>query len=76
MQLTARQLEIIRLLAHGESPKRIAGELGITLRTVRHHVRAIAARIPGDGPAQRKVLLHAARLGTSDSSVSNTGQGD
>ncbi len=40
-KLTARQLEVLRMLASGRSPRGIAEEFGIAEVTVRNHIRAI-----------------------------------
>lgn len=42
--LTPRQIEVLRLLAHGRSNSEIAGELTISERTVEVHVTAIFVR--------------------------------
>ena len=39
--LTPRQLEVLHLLDHGLSTPQIAGRLGISIETVRNHIRAI-----------------------------------
>ena len=40
-QLTARQVEVLRLLEKGRSTRQIAAELHLTPETVRDHVRKI-----------------------------------
>jgi DNA-binding CsgD family transcriptional regulator len=40
-ELTPRQHEVLRLLAHGASTTQIAESLGVSRETVRNHVRAI-----------------------------------
>jgi DNA-binding CsgD family transcriptional regulator len=44
-QLTPRQLDVLRHLAAGHSTAAIAGKLGISLDTVRNHIRAILERL-------------------------------
>jgi PAS domain S-box-containing protein len=39
--LTPRQTEVLRLLEHGRTTDQIAGELHLSLETVRNHVRGI-----------------------------------
>jgi PAS domain S-box-containing protein len=39
--LTPRQAEVLRLLEHGRSTEQIAGELHLSVETVRNHVRGI-----------------------------------
>jgi DNA-binding NarL/FixJ family response regulator len=44
-ELTARELDVLRLLADGQSNKAIAATLGITERTARTHVSRILAKL-------------------------------
>ena len=44
-QLTAREAEVLRLLATGQSNREIAGRLSISGATVRHHVEHIYTKI-------------------------------
>lgn len=63
MKLTARQRQVVRLLAEGLSCPEVARRLAIALPTVRQHVRDIAARLPGDDrPALRRVRSAARTL--------------
>jgi PAS domain S-box-containing protein len=39
--LTPREMEVLRLLAHGHSTRQIADELGLAIATVRNHVQRI-----------------------------------
>jgi DNA-binding NarL/FixJ family response regulator len=57
--LTARQLEILRLIQAGIAPKRIGSALHppVSVNTVRHHIKAIAARLPGHASPLRKCML-------------------
>jgi DNA-binding NarL/FixJ family response regulator len=57
--LTARELDVLRLVMAGESNKLIARQLGIELGTVKTHVSAIMAKL---GAATR---TQAARIGVS-----------
>jgi DNA-binding CsgD family transcriptional regulator len=43
--LTPRQLEVLRMLAHGASTDQIAESLHITRETVRNHVRHILRKL-------------------------------
>ena len=45
MQLTARQLEILRLIARGESTRSIADGLGLSVKTVEAHRSQIMHRL-------------------------------
>jgi PAS domain S-box-containing protein len=40
-KLTPRQMEVLRMLAHGASTRQIASELHLSVETVRNHVRGI-----------------------------------
>jgi DNA-binding NarL/FixJ family response regulator len=44
-QLSAREIEVLELIASGHSNKRIARALGITEGTVKNHVKAIIAKL-------------------------------
>jgi DNA-binding NarL/FixJ family response regulator len=43
--LTARELQILELLAQGSTNKQIAGTLSISENTVRHHVNNIMEKL-------------------------------
>jgi DNA-binding NarL/FixJ family response regulator len=43
-QLTGREVEVLRLLARGHSNKTIAGRLGVSPKTVGHHVSHVYAK--------------------------------
>ena len=43
--LTARELQILELLAQGSTNKQIAGSLSISDNTVRHHVNNIMEKL-------------------------------
>jgi DNA-binding NarL/FixJ family response regulator len=44
-RLTARQLEILTLLAQGVRPKDIAAQIGVTPQTLRTHVQNMLTRL-------------------------------
>jgi DNA-binding NarL/FixJ family response regulator len=50
--LTARQREVLRLIAGGQSNKQIAASLSISERTVKFHVTAIMNRLGVENRAQ------------------------
>jgi DNA-binding NarL/FixJ family response regulator len=59
--LTARELEVMQLLASGRTNKEIAQRLGVTEHTVKFHVNSILGKL---GVATRtEAVVHAARLG-------------
>jgi NarL family two-component system response regulator LiaR len=43
--LTARELEVLRLVAQGRANKEIAAAIGVTERTVKFHLSAIMGRL-------------------------------
>ena len=59
--LTAREQEVLRLIARGYPNKRIARELGIAEKTVKTHVSHVLAKLSVDDRTQ--AALYAARLG-------------
>lgn len=56
--LTPRELEIARLVAGCLSPKKVALRLGISVHTVRVHIKAIATKLPGDGRPIPRIIHH------------------
>jgi len=65
--LTARELDVLRLIAAGEPNKRIAAALGIGERTVRSHVSSILAKLKLSSRTQ--AALWAARQGIAAESA-------
>jgi DNA-binding NarL/FixJ family response regulator len=59
--LTSRELDVLRLLADGQSNKEIARELGISGGTVRAHVSSILAKL--DAHSRTQAALQAVREG-------------
>ncbi len=59
--LTPRELEVLRLIAHGRSNKRIALELGVAEKTVKTHVGHVLAKL--DLSDRTQAALYAAREG-------------
>ncbi len=59
--LTARELEVLRLLAEGASNKLIARTLGISFHTAKFHVASIAAKL--DATGRTDAVAQAVRLG-------------
>ena len=55
-ELTPREQEICREVARGDSNREIAARLGISVKTVGHHLESIYARIGVDGRA--KLIAH------------------
>jgi len=70
LKLTARQYDVLRLVAQGRSNKTIALELGIGVRTVKGHVSVILRALHADnradaGRTARRWLARAAPVRTS-----------
>ena len=59
--LTARQVEILKLLADGLTNAEIAARLYITPKTVAHHVSAVLGKL--GVRSRRQAAAEAARLG-------------
>ena len=62
--LTAREREVLQLIAHGRSNKEIGGELGISERTVKTHVSNIFGKLELTDRTQ--VALYAHRRGLTE----------
>lgn len=58
--LTARQLEVLRLLAQGLAPREIAAELSLSVYTVRSHLRAVFERL--EAHSQSEAVAKAFKL--------------
>lgn len=59
--LTARELEVLALLAEGASNKLIARRLGISAHTAKYHVASLMEKL--DAVSRTDAVAHAARLG-------------
>ena len=59
--LTARELEVLTLLAEGASNKVIARRLGISVHTAKFHVGSLLDKL--DAVGRTDAVAHAARLG-------------
>ena len=59
--LTPRELEVLALLAEGDSNKEIARRLGISVHTVKFHIGSLLDTLEAVG--RTDALAHAARLG-------------
>jgi DNA-binding CsgD family transcriptional regulator len=62
--LTARQVDVLRLLGQGRTNAQIAGELVVSVRTVDSHVAALLAKL--GAPDRRAAAARAAELGLLD----------
>ena len=62
--LTSRELDVLRLLAEGASNKVIAHWLGISVHTVKFHVRSLFDKL--DAVGRTDAVAHAVRLGVID----------
>ena len=54
--MTAREREVLQLLAQGLATKQIARSLGVTERTVKFHVASIFAKLGATNRAQAVAL--------------------
>ena len=59
--LTAREMEVLALLAEGASNKLIAGRLGISAHTAKYHVASLLEKL--DAVSRTDAVAHAARIG-------------
>jgi len=60
-ELTPRELDVLALLADGASNKAIARQLGISVHTVKFHVRSLLDKLEATG--RTDAVAHAARRG-------------
>jgi len=60
-RLTARELEVLKLIAEGASNKMIARELGVSVHTAKFHVASILEKL--DATGRTDAVAHAVRLG-------------
>ena len=60
-RLTQRELEVLHLVAHGETDQRIADRLYLSRRTINCHVANILAKL--DVPSRTAAVMTAARIG-------------
>lgn len=60
-ELTPRELQVLRLIAEGQSNKTIARELGISEHTVKFHVNAILGKL--NAQSRTEAVVIATRLG-------------
>jgi DNA-binding NarL/FixJ family response regulator len=62
-KLTPRQSEVLHLLSHGHSTDQIAGELHLSVETVRNHIRhlmrslGVNSRLQAVALARREALI-------------------
>ena len=59
--LTPREMDVLRLLAHGLSNRKIAAQLVINERTVKYHVSAILAKL--EAANRTEAVMRAAEQG-------------
>jgi DNA-binding CsgD family transcriptional regulator len=59
--LTARELEVLALLAEGASNKLIARRLGISTHTAKYHVASLLDKL--DAVTRTDAVMNAARMG-------------
>jgi DNA-binding CsgD family transcriptional regulator len=61
LTLTARELEVLALLAEGASNKLIGRRLGISAHTAKYHVARLLEKL--DAVSRTDAVAHAARIG-------------
>lgn len=61
LALTAREMEVLVLLAEGASNKLIGRRLGISMHTAKYHVASLMEKL--DAVSRTDVVAHAARIG-------------
>jgi DNA-binding CsgD family transcriptional regulator len=62
LRLTARQRDVVALVAAGLTRQQIADRLRVRNETVRFHLKAIARKLPGTGHELRRIRLHAREM--------------
>jgi two-component system NarL family response regulator len=67
--LSARQIQILTLVAQGQTYQQVADTIGIAERTVKYHMAEILERLHLDNRAQ--VITYAARLGMTGDTVNS-----
>ncbi len=55
--LSRRQAEVAERIAKGMSDKAIAHDMGLSINTIRNHVREAASRIPGPSYPRHRLTL-------------------
>ena len=65
--LSGRQVQILTLVAQGQTYRQVADTIGIAERTVKYHMAEILERLHLDNRAQ--VIAYAARLGITGEPV-------
>ena len=50
VRLTPRERDVLREISLGKSRAKIARSLNLSIHTIDNHIRALAAKLPGDGP--------------------------
>lgn len=64
LNLTARERDVLALLAEGASNKAVANKLGISVHTAKFHVHSLLEKL--DATGRTDAVAHAARLGVID----------
>jgi DNA-binding NarL/FixJ family response regulator len=65
-ELTAREIEVLRLLARGQSNQEIAADMVLSVRTVERHISTIYAKLGAHGKVARAMAsAYAVRRGLS-----------
>ena len=75
-ELTPRELEVLRLLAHGSRPADIAGNLAIRPKTVSNHMQRLFAKLGVHSQAQAVAIAFQENLLEEDANASSAGIAD
>jgi DNA-binding CsgD family transcriptional regulator len=57
LNLSIREYDVLRLIASGESTKRIAADLGIAMSSVKHHLRNARKKLGARNTTHAAVLF-------------------
>ena len=76
IQFSNRELEVVQYLLRAKSNKEIAGELGITIRTVESHLSSIYAKLGVNSRTEAALILSEYNLWKSPDKGETNNQGN
>lgn len=62
IRLSERERQVVQRILEGHTYLEIGKQLGISEKTVNAHVQAIAARLPGPGKPNARIVRHGERI--------------